>query len=188
MCFIQDFLIFKHLEEFLEFCLLHICKQTFFYEFLNSPRKVGSGIELPFKAFITGFCYPYKDMDSLRVFSTFHSTTRTFNKRPKAAKKAMPRDENGMTIRSLDEKPHVSRQEILDKLKKSKEGTLSAARNVKGKKFGMDFWDGEEAVGDVKKNDPRDPMTSEKLKSMLHSGAVNFNGKEKEILSKILGN
>lgn len=127
-------------------------------------------------------------MDSLRVFSTFHSTSTTFNKRPKAAKKLLPRDENGMIKRTLDDKPHVSRQEILEKLQKNKEGRFTP-RKVEGKKFGMDFMedDLEQGVGDVKKNDPNDPMTSEKLKSMLNSGAVNFSGKEKKILSQILG-
>lgn len=127
-------------------------------------------------------------MDRLRVFSTFHSTSRTFNKKPKVQKKALPRDENGMINRSLEEKPYVSRQEILDKLNKAKEGTLGAQRKISGQKFGMDFMEDDPSVGDVKKNDPRDPMTSEKLKSMLDSGAVNFNGKEKEILKQILGN
>lgn len=127
-------------------------------------------------------------MDSLRVFSTFHSTSTTFNKKPKAAKKLMPRDENGMITRSLDDKPHVSRQEILDKLQKSNEGRFKP-KKIEGKKFGMDFMDDEPdaGVGDVKKNDPSDPMTTEKLKSMLNSGAVNFSGKEKKILSQILG-
>lgn len=127
-------------------------------------------------------------MDRLRVFSTFHSTSRSFNKVPKASKKLLPRDENGMIKRTLDDKPYVSRQEILDKINKS-ESKKFKPQKVAGKKFGMDFMEETDApVGDVQKNDPSDPMTTEKLKSMLNSGAVNFSGKEKKILSQILGN
>ena len=39
---------------------------------------------------------------------------------------------------------------------------------------------------DVGLNNPNDPTTVEKLKSVLSSGAVNFSGKEKDILGKIL--
>lgn len=39
---------------------------------------------------------------------------------------------------------------------------------------------------DVGTNDPTDPTTVEKLKSVLSSGAVNFSGREKEVLEKIL--
>lgn len=40
---------------------------------------------------------------------------------------------------------------------------------------------------DVGLNDPSDPMTSEKLKGVLSSGAINFSEKERDVLSKILG-
>lgn len=42
-------------------------------------------------------------------------------------------------------------------------------------------------MSDVKLNDPSDSNTQEKLKSVLRSGAFNFNAKEKEALGKILG-
>lgn len=41
-------------------------------------------------------------------------------------------------------------------------------------------------LSDVKLNDPKDPNTQEKLKSVLVSGAFNFNPREKETLEKIL--
>ncbi|MGZ3788908.1 MAG: hypothetical protein ACXVLQ_10310 [Bacteriovorax sp.] len=41
-------------------------------------------------------------------------------------------------------------------------------------------------MSDVKLNDPKDPATQEKLKSVLSKGAFNFNPKEKETLDKIL--
>ena len=43
-----------------------------------------------------------------------------------------------------------------------------------------------ETMSDVKKNDPNDPATFKKLQDALSMGMVNFSGKEKEILQKIL--
>lgn len=43
-----------------------------------------------------------------------------------------------------------------------------------------------EPFGDVKKNDPNDPGTKEKLKGVLTAGAFNFSAKERDVLSKIL--
>ena len=127
-------------------------------------------------------------MDNLRLFTTFQSTSKTFSKAPRSAKKDLPLDENGMIKRSSDEKPYVSRQEILEKLKKAKGGEFKRKMNPTGQKFGVGFLGEEDSVGDVKRNNPNNPMTTEKLKSMLNSGAVNLNGKEQEVLRKILGN
>lgn len=127
-------------------------------------------------------------MDNLRVFSTFKSAQGSFSGRSVMSKKErlknLPRDKNGMVERSLDNKESLSRNEILEKLKKAK-GPEQHQKKVQGQRFGDSFM-ADEASGDVKKNDPRDPMTTEKLKSMLNSGVVNFSGKEQEILSKIL--
>lgn len=43
-----------------------------------------------------------------------------------------------------------------------------------------------EKPSDVGVNDPNDPVTSSKLKSVLDMGAFNFNPKEREVLSRIL--
>ena len=43
-------------------------------------------------------------------------------------------------------------------------------------------------MSDVKLNDPKDPTTQEKLRSVLTKGAFSFNPREKETLEKILGN
>jgi hypothetical protein len=43
-------------------------------------------------------------------------------------------------------------------------------------------------MSDVKLNDPNDPTTQEKLKSILSKGAFNFNPREREALDKILSN
>ncbi len=45
-----------------------------------------------------------------------------------------------------------------------------------------------EAFGDIKKNDPEDPNTKEKLKGVLTAGGFNFSEKEREVLGKILNN
>lgn len=41
---------------------------------------------------------------------------------------------------------------------------------------------------DIVKNNPKDPRVQEKLKDALQNGAFKFNDKEREVLSKILGN
>jgi hypothetical protein len=41
---------------------------------------------------------------------------------------------------------------------------------------------------DVGSNDPKDETTTEKLKTVLSKGAFSFNPKEREVLSRILGN
>lgn len=39
---------------------------------------------------------------------------------------------------------------------------------------------------DINLNDPKDPATQEKLKTVLSTGAFNFNPRERDILDKIL--
>lgn len=107
-------------------------------------------------------------------------------------KKKLPLGPDGMITRTSEEKPFKSRSEIIEKIEKNNISTeRKNTKPVSGQKFGMAFMDEQdgpvEAPGDIAKNDPRDPMTTEKLKSMLHSGAVNFSGKEQEVLAKILG-
>jgi len=43
-----------------------------------------------------------------------------------------------------------------------------------------------EKPSDVGTNNPQDPLTANKLKSVLDMGAFNFNPKERDVLSKIL--
>ena len=131
-------------------------------------------------------------MDSLRVFKTFKSSSSSKLLRPRSRPVAV--DERGKTImreRSLEDKPSVSRSKILEKLEKFM-GPARADISVKGQRFGDGFMkqtpvDDKPSVGDISKNDPRSSLTTEKLKSMLNSNVVNFSGKEKEILNKILG-
>jgi hypothetical protein len=40
---------------------------------------------------------------------------------------------------------------------------------------------------DVGVNSPKDPLTKEKLKSILDKGAFNFSSKERDVLSRIVG-
>jgi hypothetical protein len=40
---------------------------------------------------------------------------------------------------------------------------------------------------DIKKNDPNDPVTKEKLKAILNNGGFNFRPEERKALSDILG-
>lgn len=131
-------------------------------------------------------------MNSVRTFKSFKSQTLSSGPRKQMRKKS-PISQDGkrpaMIERDLNEKPHVDRSEILKKIEENKR-TKFVPKPVKGQKLGVGFiedGDGPAKHSDVGLNNPNDPMTSEKLKSVLQSGAVSFSGKEKEILSKILG-
>jgi len=128
-------------------------------------------------------------MDSVRTFKSFQkvSVGRSTLKAKSPAQvgpQRQPRPE--MRMRDLADKKSVSRDEIIKKLDEHKQGKFTP-KAVKGQKTGYGFMN-EKAGSDVGVNNPNDPMTSEKLKSVLQSGAVSFSGKEKEILSKILNN
>lgn len=133
-------------------------------------------------------------MDNLRVFSTFNSHKKTVAK--SGRRRRLPSEDGraDMQKRDLSEKPSVSNSEIREKLEKNKAGKFKR-RSVKGKKMGDGFMADQatsetegKTPSDVGLNDPNDPMTSEKLKSVLNAGVVNFSGREKEILAKILNN
>jgi hypothetical protein len=96
-----------------------------------------------------------------------------------------------MITRSSSDKPFRSTREIRDKVekiqaKKAQEKSQLRSRQIKGRKMGMSYMEADAPVGDVGLNDPNDPMTREKLKSLLGSGAVNFGDKERAVLAKIL--
>ncbi len=125
-------------------------------------------------------------MDSIRTFKSFQ---KQVTKRQASPRKNREIQEDGgrpaMQMRDLSEKPALNRSEILEKLENNKKGKFRP-NQVQGQKFGEGFMKDEPTQSDVGINNPSDPMTSEKLKSVLVSGAVNFSGKEKEILGKIL--
>ena len=129
-----------------------------------------------------------KAMDSVRTFKSFQK--QVYKKHSSAKRSgAVVGESDGkrpaMRQRDLSEKPSLDRSEILEKLEGNKRAKFRPGK-VKGQKLGVGFMKDEETPSDVGKNRPDDPMTSEKLKSVLQSGAVNFSGKEKEILGKIL--
>lgn len=127
-------------------------------------------------------------MDNLRVFSTFKSTSQSYSgKRVKRDKSQMPRDKNGMIVRDANEKPSISDSEIRAKLQeKVKEKQLKSSPSPQNNEP-MAKKEGK-PVGDVGTNDPNDTNTTEKLKSLLSSGAIQFSGKEQSVLQEILKN
>lgn len=134
-------------------------------------------------------------MDGVRTFKSFQKQTMT--RIQKRAPRGLPNrlqpisggDPNGerpsMVSRDLSGKPRIARTEILKKLEDNDRSKF-VPKKVRGKKLGFKAENEASTGSDVGVNNPDDPMTSEKLKSVLQSGAVNFSGKEKEILGKIL--
>lgn len=91
-------------------------------------------------------------------------------------------------------KPDLSPGEIRSRIEEHREKSApKGAQNLMAKRaeYQKKVEKGEDVdiqpPGDVGLNDPNDPMTSEKLKGVLSSGAIHFSEKEREVLGKILG-
>lgn len=135
-------------------------------------------------------------MDSLRTFKSFQVSrpdrsfkrVRTTHRSGNGERSVEAR--SSMIKRDLSNKPSKNRDDILKKLADSKKSTFTPSKKAMPKKEEAIAKAAENSEGkipsDVGLNDPNDPMTSEKLKSVLSAGGVNFSGKEKDILSKIL--
>jgi hypothetical protein len=87
-------------------------------------------------------------------------------------------------------KKSLSENEIREKLAANSEISDSAKLKAKKEtqKLGDGFMTDDDHLlkSDVQLNKPDDPVTAEKLKSVLDKGAFNFNPKEREVLEKIL--
>ena len=90
-------------------------------------------------------------------------------------------------------KKEMSDSDIREKLAANAE--ISSAAKMKSaqaqqstQKLGEGFMKSDDHLlkSDVQLNSPADPVTSEKLKTVLSNGGFNFNPKEREVLSKIL--
>jgi DNA-directed RNA polymerase specialized sigma subunit len=87
-------------------------------------------------------------------------------------------------------KKEISESEIREKLAANTE--ISSAAKQKSiqstQKLGEGFMKSDDHLlkTDVQINDPQDPVTAEKLKSVLANGAFSFNSKERDVLSRIL--
>lgn len=68
-----------------------------------------------------------------------------------------------------------------EKRAEKKEADVVVSIDKKGKKEIS-----EEGFGDIKNNDPNSEVTQEKLRSILKTGAFDFNPKERETLKNIL--
>jgi hypothetical protein len=90
-------------------------------------------------------------------------------------------------------KAPISDAEIREKVAANTEISSAAKARAKeardSQKLGEGFMKAPEdhvLKSDVQLNNPEDPVTTEKLKSVLSNGGFNFNPKEREVLSKIL--
>jgi|SRR5690606_34293506 len=127
----------------------------------------------------------------MRVFKTLEADGVPMEKSPghqaqkKTAKSSRPPRENlsANEIRSKVNE-HFSPKPEADKVEFSK---FSKVKNDQDHKKVEDTPEKElSKPSDVGLNDPNDPATVGKLKSVLTKGAFNFNPKEREALEKIL--
>ena len=111
---------------------------------------------------------------------------------------------------SISDKPEVPEMEIRQKLAANVETSNTAKKQTllkNSQRLGAGFMNEEHShpviqapkseednfeqkdimlKSDIHLNDPRSPETQEKLKTVLSTGAFNFNAKEREALDKIL--
>ena len=78
------------------------------------------------------------------------------------------------------ERKMKSRQEIVSKIRAHHVKNQAPVKKTKGQIHQA------EDTNRLKENDPKNPLTSSKLKSALQKGIVNFSEKERSILEKIL--
>jgi hypothetical protein len=114
--------------------------------------------------------------------------------------KPLPENSNSRAIagrkaEKRERPPRLSPQEVRDKIEiaqQKKNAERSVSQEIRDVRSAMpDDLKAEgddKPVSDVSTNDPNDPVTKEKLKSLLTSGGFTFNGKEQEVLAKILAN
>ena len=109
-----------------------------------------------------------------------------------SAKQAAPSNNKGKAKAKLSSfKKPMSDSAIREKVAANAEISSAAKAKAsadKGAKLGEGFMNADNHLlkTDVQLNNPGDPVTAEKLKSVLTTGAFNFNPKEREVLSKIL--
>jgi hypothetical protein len=110
-------------------------------------------------------------------------------------KATAPKVEHATASGKLKGKPSIvkkelSKSEIREKLAANAEISDAAKAKAsanKGPKLGEGFMGNDHVLkSDVQLNSPEDPVTAEKLKTVLSNGAFNFNPKERDVLSKIL--
>ena len=89
------------------------------------------------------------------------------------------------------DKPSISRSDVLEKIQKLK-ATKEAAQTPgapKAKAPSTEMFatiEQPEQVAGKLFNDPNNPATANKLKDALNANMINFSGKEREVLAKIL--
>lgn len=115
---------------------------------------------------------------------------KIFSNDSASPKKTDPATSNGkVKAKAGPYKKPLSDGEIREKLAANTEISAAAkAKSTKGPKLGEGFMNGEDHLlkSDVQLNSPEDPVTAEKLKTILANGAFKFNPKERDVLSKIL--
>lgn len=128
------------------------------------------------------------------------SEVKSVKKSGKAKKHVAPPQKAEISERAIREKlaSHVetsnsAKSKVMEKNSQALgAGFLSDAKapgdKVEAPKKEDSIKDSHLLMSDVKLNDPNDPNTQEKLKSVLTKGAFNFNAREREALEKILGN
>ncbi len=98
----------------------------------------------------------------------------------------------GEIRQKLKEKKEADAKERAESLEISRQAKLKAAQRKKEKELEKGIASGDEVKEEKKNadivlsNNPSDPQMKEKLKAALSSGAVNFSGKEQQVLAKIL--
>lgn len=162
-------------------------------------------LDVNFSMYMTGarcvmICFG-DSMDSMRVFDQFSPQRQARVK--SGVKKSSKKEVEQRPVRM-----QLSASEIRAKVEENSKPKVEKVEKPKGQKLGDGFLNESVKVdraamkalaqaraeapkdhtlpSDIDKNEPDNPVTTEKLKTILGSGGFSFNPKEREVLSKIL--
>lgn len=132
-----------------------------------------------------------------RDYATESSNPLQSSSEAKIVRRPKPNDLSRSEIHNKIQNHKLEREQAFQakidasKAKKKAELNAAAAKDTAQKikeatKAEVEVTPEGEPFGDVKKNDPNDPNTKEKLKGVLTAGAFNFSAKERDVLSRIL--
>jgi hypothetical protein len=166
--------------------------------FIPSLEKVSDGQGLPLPPCYTKHvCFEQSIGGPMRIFSSFDKfippTDLQSARRGQRSRSSSDGLQKSHSRSRRPQKMNLSDDQIRKKMEmlKNQKNQTYDANTVPQKKAAVKTdqkveEEVKEIMGDVKKNDPKDPATAQKLKEVLGTGSFGFNEKEKEVLGKIL--
>ena len=117
------------------------------------------------------------DMSHLCIIKYDDEKRETSNKKKIAPTKSAVEGNSKKPAKNLSSTEVREKLRLYQEKKLLKEQKMQPAQKVPNE---------GESFSDVQKNDPNNPVTTDKLKQVLSMGSFDFNDKERQVLDKIL--